>query len=110
MNTTFVTRAAGLIVACFLAALPAAAQDVAIPSIGVDGSLSVNQLESAIQSVQAREGLSDEIRSSVIDQLRDAQTQVQNRLAAEAAATDFADSLSTAPAETAALRADLDAA
>jgi potassium efflux system protein len=103
------TRAAGLIVACFLAALPVAAQDVAIPSIGADGSPSVEQLESAIQSVEAREGLSDEVRASIIDQLRDAQTQIQNRLAAEAATTAFTDSLSTAPAEAAALRAELDA-
>lgn len=108
MNATFVTRAAGLIVACFLAALPVAAQDVAIPRIGADGGPSTEQLESAIQSVEAREGLSDEIRSSIIDQLRDAQTQVQNRLAAEAAAVAFTDSLSTAPAETEALRAGLD--
>ena len=109
MNTTFITRAAGLIVACFLAALPVAAQDVAIPSIGADGSPSVEQLESAIQSVEAREGLSDEVRASIIDQLRDAQRQIQNRLAAEAAATAFTDSLNTAPAEAAALRAELDA-
>ena len=109
MNTTFVTRTAGLIVACFLAAPPVAAQDVAIPSIGVDGSLTVEQLESAIQSVEAREGLGDEVRSGVIDQLRDAQTQVQNRLAAEAAALAYTESLSTAPAESAALRAGLDA-
>jgi len=109
VNTTFVTRAAGLIIACFLAALPVAAQDVAIPRIGADGSPSAEQLESAIQSVEAREGLSDEVRASIIDQLRDAQTQVQNRLAAEAAAAAFTDSLSTAPAETETLRAGLDA-
>jgi len=109
VNTTFVTRTAGLIVACFLAALPAAAQDVAIPSIGADGSPSAEQLESAIQSVEAREGLSDEVRRSIIDQLRDAQTQVQNTFAAEAAAVAYTDSLSTAPAETETLRAGLDA-
>jgi potassium efflux system protein len=109
VKTTFVTRAAGLIVTCFLVSLPAAAQDVAIPGIGADGSLSIEQIESAIQSIEAREGLSDEIRGSIIDQLRDAQTQVQNRLAAEAAATAYTDSLSTAPAETETLRAGLDA-
>jgi potassium efflux system protein len=109
VNTTIVTRAAGLIVACLLAALPVAAQDVAIPRIGTDGSPSVEQLESAIQSVEAREGLSDEVRASIIDQLRDARTQVQNTLASEADAAAFTDSLSTAPAETERLRADLDA-
>jgi potassium efflux system protein len=109
VNTTIVTRAAGLIVVCLLAALPVAAQDVAIPRIGTDGSPSVEQIESAIQSVEAREGISDEVRASIIDQLRDAQTQIQNRLAAEAATAAFTDSLSTAPAEAAALRAELDA-
>jgi potassium efflux system protein len=110
MNTTLVTRAAGLMIACLLAALPVAAQDLTISNIAADGSLSLEQLESAIQSVEASDGISDEIRSSVIDQLSDAQTHVQNRLAAEVAAEVYTDSLNTAPAETEALRAGLDAA
>ena len=109
MNTTLVTRATGLMIACLLAALPVAAQDVTIPRIGADGSLSVEQIESAIQSVAAREGFSDELRSSVVEQLRDAQTQIQNRLAAETTAAAHIDSLLTAPAETESLRAGLDA-
>jgi potassium efflux system protein len=109
MNTTLVTRAAGLMVACFLAALPLAAQDVTIPGIGADGSLSIEQIDSAIQSVTAREGFSDELRSSIVTQLRNARTQVQNRLAAETTAAAHADSLLTAPAETESLRAGLDA-
>ena len=100
MNTTLVTRAAGLVIACLLAALPVAAQDVTIPNIAADGSLSIERIDSAIQSVAAREGISDEIRGSVVEQLRDAQTQVQNRLAAETTAAAHTDSLVTAPAET----------
>ena len=105
MNTKLVTRAAGLMIACFLAALPLAAQDVTIPRIGADGSLSIEQIESAIQSVAAREGFSDELRSSIVEQLRDAQAQVRNRLAAETTAAAHIDSLLTAPAETESLRA-----
>jgi potassium efflux system protein len=109
MNTTLVTRAAGLMIACLLAALPVAAQDVTIPRIGADGTLSIEQIESAIQSVEARDGLSNELRSSIVEQLRDARTQVQNRLTAETTAAAYTDSLSTAPAETESLRASLDA-
>ena len=109
MNTTLVTRAAGLMIACLLATVPVAAQDVTIPRIAADGSLSIEQIESAIQSIAAREGISDEVRSSIVEQLRDAQTQVQNRLAAETTAAAYTDSLMTAPAETESLRAGLDA-
>jgi potassium efflux system protein len=108
VKTTLFTRAAGLMIACFLVAPPLAAQDAAIPQIAADGSVSIEQIESAIQSVTAREGISDEIRSSVVGHLRDAQTQVQNRLASETAAATYADSLITAPAETELLRARLD--
>ena len=108
MNTTLVTRAAALMIACLLAALPVAAQDVTIPEIAADGSLSIEQIESAIQSVAAREGISDEIRGTVVEQLRDAQTQVRNKLAAETTAAAHTDSLLTAPAETESLRAGLD--
>ena len=109
MNTTLVTRIAGLVLACLLATLPVAAQDVSIPRIAADSSLSIEQIEAAIQSLAAREGISDEMRSSVVEQLRDAQTQIQNRLAAETTAAAHTNSLLTAPAETESLRADLDA-
>lgn len=72
MNTTLVTRAVSLVIVCLLAALPVAAQDVAIPKIAADGSLSIEQIESAMQSVTAREGISDEVRGDVVEQLRDA--------------------------------------
>jgi potassium efflux system protein len=109
MNTILVTRVAGLVLACLLATLPVAAQDVSIPRIAADSSLSIEQIEAAIQSLAAREGISDEMRSSVVEQLRDAQTQIQNRLAAETTAAAHTNSLLTAPAETESLRADLDA-
>jgi hypothetical protein len=108
LNTTLVTRAAGLMMACLLAALPVAAQDVAIPKIATDGSLSIEQIESAIQSIAAREGLDDEVRGRIVELLRDARTQIGNRIAAETAAATYTDALVTAPAETASLRAGLD--
>ena len=96
-------------IVCLLATVPVAAQDVTIPGIAADGSLSIEQIESAIQSIATREEISDEVRSSIVEQLRDAQTQVQNRLAAETTASAYTDSLLTAPAETQSLRAGLDA-
>ena len=109
MKTPLVTRAAGLMIACFLVALPLAAQDAAVPQIAADGSVSIEQIESVIQSVTAREGISDEIRSKIVGHLRDAQTQEQNRIASETEAAANAASLVTAPAETELLRARLDA-
>ena len=110
MNTTLVTRTAGLIIACLLAALPVAAQDASIPSIGADGSPSAEQLESAIQSIEARGGLDEELSASIVQQLRSAQAQLQSRIDAEAAAAAYSESLASDPAETEALRASLDAA
>ena len=109
MNTTLVTRTAGLIIACLLAALPVAAQDASIPGIGADGGPSAEQLESAIQSIEAQEGLDEELSGSIVQQLRNAQAQLQNRIAAEAAAAAYSDSLTSAAAETETLRASLDA-
>jgi len=97
-----------LIVALLLGASPAIAQDVALPDISADNSVTVEQLESVIELMSAREELDDELRNRVIQQLRDSQVQVQNRLAAEAAASTYTESLTSAPAQTEALRAELD--
>lgn len=94
---------------CLLAALPVAAQEVAIPKLATDGILSIEQIESTIQSVAVREGIDDEVRNRIVEQLRDAQAQVRNRLAAETTAAAHSDSLITAPVETASLRESLDA-
>ncbi len=91
-----------------MAPLPAAGQDFSIPGVTVDANATAEQLEAAIKAVETREGLQAETRSKVIGQLRDAQAQVQNRLSAEAAAGAYAAALETAPAETAALRQELD--
>jgi potassium efflux system protein len=79
-----------------------------IPSIPTDGTISSQQIESAIAAVEAREGLDDETRARVIDQLRDAQAQLQNMQSSQAAAAAFSQSLQTAPVETEKLRRLLD--
>jgi potassium efflux system protein len=79
-----------------------------IPAIPTDGTISSAQIESAIAAVEAREGLDEETRTRVVDQLRDAQAQLQNTQSSQAAAAAFAESLQTAPAETEKLRRILD--
>jgi potassium efflux system protein len=79
-----------------------------IPTIPTDGTISSEQIESAIAAVEAREGLDDETRARVIDLLRDAQAQLQNMKSSQAAAAAFTESLRTAPAETERLRQLLD--
>jgi hypothetical protein len=56
-----------------------------IPSVSSDEAISVQQIEAAIAAVEAREGLDEETRTKVLDQLRDAQAQLQNTKAAQAA-------------------------
>ncbi len=73
----------GILIALVLLALPAVGQEFTLSGIATDDNVSVEQLESAIKSVEAREDLADEIRGGVIEQLRDAQAQIQNKLAAE---------------------------
>ena len=79
-----------------------------IPTAPTDGTISSEQIESAIAAVEAREGLDDENRARVIDQLRDAQAQLRNMQSSQAAAAAFKESLQTAPAETEKLRRLLD--
>lgn len=94
--------------AALLLCTAAAGSDSPIPAVPVDGAINAVQLETAIRAVEAREGLDEETRTTVVDQLRDAQAQLQNELSAESAAAAFAAALDTAPAETARLRARLD--
>jgi potassium efflux system protein len=87
-----------------VAAFPADPPDPAVPT---EGSITVEQLEAAINAVVVREGLDEETRSRTVDQLRDAQAQIQSRIASEAAAARFAEALKAAPAETERLRQQL---
>jgi potassium efflux system protein len=105
--TTRLSQAMIAIVALLLAALPAATQDVLIPDISEAGDVSVDEIQATIESVESRESIAEELRTSVLEQLRTASNQVQSRQAAEAEAVAFGDALTTAPAEIAALRTQL---
>lgn len=95
----------------FFAAMSAAASAWAespVPQLGADRSISNEQIESAIVAIKARDELDEETRRKVIDQLRDAQAQLQNATSTRAAAAALAESIQTAPAETEKLRKQLD--
>lgn len=83
-------------------------QDPSISGIPVGTDVTVEQLESVITAIEAREGLEAKTRGQAIEQLRDAQAQIQNRKAAEAAAAAYAATLDTASAETESLRKELE--
>jgi len=100
-------RRLAVIVFGILATLGAAADDSPIPSIPSGGSITTEQLETAVSAVLAREGLDEDTRNKVVEQLRDAQAQLQNRLAAESATATFAVALEAAPVETEKLRQQL---
>ena len=85
-----------------------ASADLAIPLVAAGDSITTEQLETAIDAVTAREGLNTETRTAIIDRLRDAQVQLQNRQSSQATAAAFANALETAPVETQALRQRLD--
>jgi len=80
-----------------------------LPVIPTDGSVTAEQLDTAIKAIESRESLDDATRKQILDQLRDAQAQLQNRQAADAAADAFTAAIQTAPDETASLRRQLDA-
>jgi potassium efflux system protein len=97
-----------LIAVCLSISLVVKAQDISLSGIATDGSATAEQLESAIRSIEARDGFEEETRVKVLEQLRDAAAQLQNRLSAEAAAQAFTAALNEAPAESEALRKKLD--
>ena len=106
--TTRISLATMTLVALLLATLPVTAQEVRIPDVSEAGDISAETVQSTISSVEGLENIEDELRASVVEQLRSAATQIQARLAAEKAAVAFSDALTTAPAETEAMRARLE--
>ncbi len=89
-----------------LAGSPARAESV-VPPLAAEGSVSAEQIESAIAAIEAREGLDEETRTRVIDLLRDAQVQLQNARSARQSAATFAAAIQSAPAEAEKLRKEL---
>lgn len=96
-----------IVLLLLFASLPSAGQDLsAATSAGAD--VSVEELAAMIESVETREDLDEPTKNSVLELLRDAQTQVRSKIEADAAAQKFAEALATAPAELEELRAELD--
>ena len=98
---------ATLLVGIFLSSA-VAAQDLLISGVAISEDDTAAQIESAIAAVEARKGLNDDVRRRVLEYLRDAEAQLQNRINATRVANNFAATLDTAPAETRRLRALLD--
>lgn len=84
------------------------AQNFMVSGVDMDANATSEQIESAIDAVEARDGLDASVRDSVIELLRSAQSQAQNRQTAVAATAAYAASIQNAPAQTQALRAALD--
>jgi potassium efflux system protein len=94
--------------ALLLVAVPVPAQDDSpIPRVPNEGTVSSEQIETAIAAVESRDGLVEEVRARIIEELRDAQSQLQSLAASKAATEAFTESLTSAPAETEALQAEL---
>ena len=83
------------------------AQDEQFESLAQD-DITVEQVDAAIDMVETRQGLQDDERDMVLEYMREARAQVQNRQNFELAMQEFADAIQTAPPETARLRESLD--
>ena len=77
--TTRLSLAAVVLVAGILIANPVAAQDVMIPDVSEAGDISADAVQATIAMVESLDGIDDELRTSVLEQLRNAATQIQNR-------------------------------
>jgi len=88
--------------------LPAAGQDLQLSTIDPSGEVTVAGVDSIIAIVESREDLDEETKTRAVEYLHDAQTQIQIKLDADAAAQQYSASLKTAPVELEELRAALD--
>ena len=84
----------GTLMLLLLATMSSAfAQDAVAPDSAVDAQATADLISTSISAVEARTDLDDETRVSVVEQLRNAEAQLQRRAAAEsagAAAIEFA--------------------
>jgi potassium efflux system protein len=87
---------------------PATGQDVLIAGVTITEEDTAAQIKAAIAAIEAREGLDAETQSKVLEQLRAAEVQLQNKFSAGIAAEQFAAALISAPQETNALLTVLD--
>jgi potassium efflux system protein len=105
----FALRVLPVFVALSIAAQPAVAQQESLNlTVPAENSVSAEEIESTISDIESRTELDEETRTAILEQLRGAQVLVQRRIAAEADAQAYAESLAKAPAETQSLRTTLD--
>jgi potassium efflux system protein len=105
----FTLRVIPVLAALSIAAQPAVAQQESLNvTVPAESSVSAEDIESRISDIESRTKLDEETRTAILEQLRGAQALVQRRIAAEADAQAFAESLAKAPAETQSLRTTLD--
>ena len=78
-----------------------------VPSLTPEGTVTLDQIEAATSAIEAREDLSEENRNGILEFLRDAQAQVQNRTQFEQDAASFIAATETAPAKIEELTAEL---
>ncbi|MGB5690075.1 MAG: mechanosensitive ion channel domain-containing protein [Woeseiaceae bacterium] len=97
-----------VILVLLLLSLPAIGQGQRFPDITASDDITVSEINSIIDTTSSREDLDAEIKARVLELLRNARTQVQVRLEANAAAAEFKASLNTAPVELEKLRKELE--
>jgi hypothetical protein len=105
----FALRILPVLAALSIAVQPAVAQQESLNlTVPAENSVSAEEIESMISDVESRTELDEETRTAILEQLRGAQALVQRRIAAEADAQAYAESLAKAPAETQSLMTTLD--
>ena len=85
-----------------------AQSETPVPVVGSTATVTVEQIDGAIADVETRDGLDEETRGQIVEQLRAAKAQLQTRADHVAAAEAYTESLSSAPVEAERLRAQLE--
>jgi len=104
------SRLAGLalLILATFAAPTTFAQQTSFDTVPTDGTATVEQVDGVIAAIEASADLDPALRTSVLEQLRDARAQVQSRIGSTQAATEFADALVTLPAQIRTIRDGLE--
>ncbi|MEM7704757.1 MAG: mechanosensitive ion channel domain-containing protein [Pseudomonadota bacterium] len=84
------------------------AQESPIPSLQADGTISSEQIDAAIEAVEARDDLGEDARADVVNELRKARSELASRATYDADAQAFGAVFDSAPTEIARLRTELD--
>ncbi len=79
----------------------------AVPSISSESNVLVDEIDAAITAIEAQEDLDEENQGRILEQLRDARSQLENQAAAERDTASFKESMESAPGEIESLTAEL---